>query len=193
MDFWEIFTLVTGLIYIVLEIRQSRWMWAVGVLTGGAAVVVFAREALWASMGLNVYYVLISFWGLYAWARDEKKLAAARAADDALHLRPLTLRILLLSAFLLVAGTAALVLLLRALSDPMPAPDACVAVLSAIATWWLSRSHIGQWWLWIAADLCSTLLCAGQGLYGMTALYAFYTLSAVVGYLHWRRHGVYVG
>ena len=193
MDFWEIFTLVTGLIYIVLEILQNRWMWVVGVLTGVAAVVVFAREALWASMGLNAYYVAISFWGLYAWARDERKLdASSEAAADALHLRPMTLRILLLSAFLLVAGTAALVLLLRVLGDPMSTLDAAVAVLSAIATWWLSRSHISQWWLWIAADLCSTLLCLSQGLYWMTALYAFYTLSAGFGYIHWRRHGVYI-
>ena len=193
MDFWEIFTLVTGLIYIVLEILQNRWMWVVGVLTGVAAVVVFAREALWASTGLNAYYVAISFWGLYASARDEKKLdASAEAAADALHLRPMTLRTLLLSAFLLVAGTAALVLLLRVLGDPMSTLDAAVAVLSAIATWWLSRSHISQWWLWIAADLCSTLLCLSQGLYWMTALYAFYTLSAGFGYIHWRRHGVYI-
>ena len=193
MDFWEIFTLVTGLIYIVLEIRQSRWMWIVGVLTGVAAVVVFARQALWASTGLNAYYVAISFWGLYAWARDERKLdASAEAAADALHLRPITLRTLLLSAFLFVAGTAALVLLLRVLGDPMSALDAAVAVLSAIATWWLSRSHISQWWLWIAADLCSTLLCLSQGLYWMTALYAFYTISAGIGYAHWRRHGVYI-
>ena len=193
MDFWEIFTLVTGLVYIVLEILQSRWMWVVGVLTGVAAVVVFARGALWASMGLNAYYVVISFWGLYAWARDERKLdASSEAAADALHLRPMTLRILLLSAFLLIAGTAALVLLLRVLGDPMSTLDAAVAVLSAIATWWLSRSHISQWWLWIAADLCSTLLCLSQGLYAMTALYAFYTASAGIGYVHWRRHGVYI-
>lgn len=192
MDFWELFTLVTGLIYIVLEIRQSRWMWFVGVLTGVAAVVVFARGHLYASMLLNLYYVLMSFWGMHTWRRDEAVLASVDADKSAIHLRRLNVRILSISALMMFAGTALLLLLLRWLGDPMSSLDAGVAVLSAIATWWLSRSHISQWWLWIAADVCSTVLCLSQGLYWMSLLYGFYTISAAVGYWHWRRNGVYV-
>ena len=31
MDFMQIFTLVTGVIYIILEIRQKNFMWVVGI------------------------------------------------------------------------------------------------------------------------------------------------------------------
>lgn len=188
MDFWEVFTLVTGIVYIVLEIRQSNWMWIVGILTGAAAVVVFARGSLYASMGLNVYYVLISFWGLYAWRRDARKLSE-EAPSSSVHLVRLDLKVVIVSALLMFALTAALLFVLRALGDPGSTLDAAVTVLSAIATWWLSRSHIEQWWLWIAADGLSAALCATQGLWWMVALYVLYCLSAVYGYFYWRRNG----
>ena len=76
--------------------------------------------------------------------------------------------------------------------NPMGLLDASVAVLSAVATWWLVRSYLEQWWLWIIADTMSTLLCASQGMWWMTALYAAYTLSAVYGYIHWKRKGIYL-
>ena len=50
MDMMEIFTLVTGVIYIILEIRQKNLMWLVGVLTSVAAMWVFFRQGLYAPL-----------------------------------------------------------------------------------------------------------------------------------------------
>jgi nicotinamide mononucleotide transporter len=97
-----------------------------------------------------------------------------------------------LSGVLAVAGTLALAWLMELVENPMSYLDAAVSVLSAIATWWLVKSYIQQWWLWIAADLLSTMLCASQGMWWMTALYAAYTISALIGYNHWKRKGQYV-
>ena len=81
---------------------------------------------------------------------------------------------------------------MRQMENPMSYLDSAVAVLSAVATWWLVRSYIAQWWIWVLADTMSTILCATQGMWWMTALYAAYALSAVYGYIHWKKHGVYV-
>lgn len=190
----EIFTLVTGVIYIVLEIRQKNFMWVVGILTSVAAMWVFFRQGLYASFGLNTYYLVTSFVGLWQWGRDRKKIEAAsdNPADGAVHLNRLTLRTVLVSLIVTVAGIFALSWIMELLENPMSGLDAAVAVLSAVATWWLVRSYLEQWWLWIAADLMSTILCATQGLWWMTALYAAYTLSAVYGYMHWKKKGVYI-
>ena len=97
-----------------------------------------------------------------------------------------------MSALVTVAGTFALAWVMQMLENPMSYLDAAVAVLSAVATWWLVRSYIEQWWLWILADAMSTILCATQGMWWMTALYAAYALSAIYGYVHWKKHGVYI-
>ena len=194
-SFMEIFTLVTGVIYIILEIRQKNFMWVVGILTSVAAMWVFFRQGLYASFALNAYYLVTSFIGLWQWGRAKmmlKQTDDAPGQGDDIHLNRLTLKTIAVSALVVVAGTLALSEVMAALENPMSVMDASVAVLSAVATWWLVRSYLEQWWLWIIADALSTIMCATQGLWWMTALYAAYSLSAVYGYIHWKRNGRYI-
>ena len=189
----EIFTLVTGVIYIVLEIRQKNFMWVIGVLTSLAAMWVFWRQSLYASFALNTYYLITAFVGLWQWGRDKKMVNDEAASDsDVIHLNRLTFRTMAVSAIVAVTGTFALAWVMELVENPMSYLDASVAVLSAVATWWLVRAYIHQWWLWIIADTLSTVLCLTQGMWWMAALYALYALSAVYGYVHWKKHGVYV-
>lgn len=194
-SFMEIFTLVTGVIYIILEIRQKNFMWVVGILTSVAAMWVFFRQGLYASFALNAYYLVTSFIGLWQWGRAKmmlKQTDDAPGHGDDIHLNRLTLKTIAVSALVVVAGTFVLSEVMAALENPMSVMDASVAVLSAVATWWLVRSYLEQWWLWIIADALSTIMCATQGLWWMTALYAAYSLSAVYGYIHWKRNGRYI-
>ena len=194
MDFMEIFTLVTGVIYIILEIRQKNFMWVVGIATSIAAMWVFFRQGLYASFALNTYYLVTSFIGLWQWRRDRNRLEAAEEAtgEETIHLNRLSWKTVAVSALAVIAGTIALAWVMQLLENPMSYMDSAVAVLSAVATWWLVRSYLQQWWIWIAADAMSTVLCATQGLWWMAALYAMYSLSAIYGLIHWKRHGRYL-
>ena len=190
----EIFTLVTGVIYIILEIRQKNLMWVVGILTSLAAMWVFFRQGLYASFGLNTYYLITSFIGLWQWRRDIDIISGNEGVtnDGSVRLKRLSLKTVAFSVFAVAAGTLLLAFLMECLENPMSYLDSAVAVLSAVATWWLVRCYIQQWWLWVAADTVSTILCLSQGLWWMSALYAAYTLSAIIGYMHWKKHGRYI-
>ena len=190
----EIFTLVTGVIYIILEIRQKNLMWVVGILTSVAAMWVFFRQGLYASFALNSYYLVTSFIGLWQWRKDIDRISqdGSEQKDGTVRLKRLSIKTVAVSAFAVVAGTLALAFLMELLENPMSYLDSAVAVLSAVATWWLVRCYIQQWWLWIAADTVSTVLCASQGLWWMAALYAAYAVSAIIGYIHWKKHGRYI-
>ena len=190
----EIFTLVTGVIYIILEIRQKNLMWVVGILTSVAAMWVFFRQGLYASFALNTYYLVTSFIGLWQWRKDIGRISqdGSEQKDGTVRLKRLSIKTVAVSAFAVVAGTLALAFLMELLENPMSYLDSAVAVLSAVATWWLVRCYIQQWWLWIAADTVSTVLCASQGLWWMAALYAAYAVSAIIGYIHWKKHGRYI-
>jgi nicotinamide riboside transporter PnuC len=86
MDTLQVFTLATGVLYIIFEIRQKNFMWVVGIATSLAAMWVFFREGLYASFGLNTYYFITSFVGLWHWRRDKKKLensGVGEAGQDA--------------------------------------------------------------------------------------------------------------
>lgn len=204
----EIFTLVTGLVYLALEISQKNAMWIVGTVTSAAAVYMFAANGLYASMALNIYYCGISVLGYIRWQRDRKVLLAgvgdsstgqgedAASPEDngsgKIHLNRLSTGTVLWSALVTVVSTVLLAWVLRKTGDGMPLLDASIAILNAVATYWLSKSYFQQWYILIFVNILSVFLCFSQGLYWMTAQYAFYTVSSVFGVIYWRRRGVYV-
>ena len=183
----EIFALVTGVVYVVLEILQKNAMWILGILTGAACAFSFGVQHVWASMGLNIYYVAVSVIGFIHWRRD-----SLQVAEGEIHLHRIPGAVALWSAVLFIVGSVALIALLRATGDSAPALDGTATVLSVIGTWWLAQSYLSQWMLWIVADILSTVLCITTGQYWMALLYAVYIASAVYGYFHWKKRGKYV-
>ncbi len=191
----EQFAFYTGILYVILEILQKNFMWVLGILTGAACAYSFAVQHLYASMGLNIYYVIVSFWGLYQWRKDKNRLEASASAESegaTIHLERLSRKTALISLAVFVVGTALLILLLKAIGDSESVLDAVVTVMSAIATWWLAKSYPQQWLLFIVADILSTILCFTSGLNWMAVLYMVYIASAVYGYYHWMKKGAYV-
>lgn len=183
----EIFAMVTGVVYLVLEILQKNSMWVVGILTSTACAFEFAITHVWASMGLNIYYVVMSVIGLLQWRK-----ASEAVGEGEIHLSRLSRAVALWSAVLFVLGSLVLMQVLRAAGDPAPRLDAVAVTLSIIATWWLAQSYLQQWLLWIVADIFTTTICLVTGQYWMAVLYTAYIASAVYGYFHWKRKGKYV-
>ena len=183
----EIFALVTGIVYVVLEILQKNAMWVIGILTGAACAFEFAVTHVWASMGLNLYYVAMSVVGLIQWRK-----ASGQVEEGDIHLQKVSLKAGILSAVLFTAGTAVMIPVLKATGDPAPFLDAIAVMLSVVGTWWLAQSYLEQWLIWIVADVLTTTLCFTTGQYWMAALYLVYIGSAVYGYVHWKSRGKYV-
>lgn len=187
LQFLEIFTLVSGLLYVWLQIRQSNWMWPVDILSCIAAAITYFAGHLWANFGLNVYYILMAFWGIYAWLRDSKKVE-----DGELHLNKPSKKVYIISILITLIGGTALIQVLRLLGDPAPVMDGIVGILGVVGCWWLANSYIENWVVWIVADSLTVILCLTQGLYWMAGLSAVYVAAAFWGYRHWMRLGKYV-
>ena len=203
MDWLQIFTLVTGVLYMIFEIRQKNFMWVVGIATSLAAMWVFFRQGLYASFGLNTYYFITAFIGLWHWRRDKKAISSASEGEatsgDVIVLNRLTWKTVLVSVLVCLVGTLALSMGMSLLHDagilkenPMSLLDSAVTALSVVATWWLVRSYLAQWWLWIVADIMTTVLCLTQCMWWMAALYVAYVVTAVIGLVHWKKRGRYV-
>ena len=205
MDFMQIFTLLTGVIYIVLEVRQKNFMWVVGIATSLAAMWVFFRQGLYASFGLNTYYFITAFIGLWQWRRNRVTISSqlevkvTDSDEDIIVLKRLPFSTVVISAVVSAVGIFALSYGMSYLhrigildENPMSLLDSAATVLSAVATWWLVRSYRQQWWLWIVADTLSVVLCAMQGMWWMAVLYLAYVAAAVYGLHYWKLKGVYL-
>ena len=67
----EIFGAVTGIVYVILEIRRNILLWPLGIVTSAVYIVVFGDNGFYAGMVLQGYYVIISVYGWYAWLRAQ--------------------------------------------------------------------------------------------------------------------------
>lgn len=195
----EIFTLVTGVIYVILEIRQKNFMWVLGILTSLASMWMFYSKGAYASFALNLYYLVTAFIGLWQWRRDMAIVDEVRAghSEERIHIRQMNLKtalsglmVIAVLAFALSWGMDRLHAAGVLKENPMSWLDASIAAVSAVATWWLVRSYLEQWWLWIAANVMSLVFCVICGMWWMALLYVAYAVAAVVGLRYWKKHGV---
>ena len=179
----EIFGVVTGIIYVILEVRQNRLLWPLGIITSAAYVIIFFTGKFYADMGLQVYYVLISIYGWYYWSRG----GSQRERQELPVVRINNKQSLLLFIVLLFIWAVIYVVLDRYTDSTVPVGDSFTTAMAIVATWMLTRKIIEQWFLWIIANSVSIGLYICKGLYPTVILYAVYTAMAVYGYIEWNR------
>ena len=217
MDFsWiEILGFAGGIIYTLFEILQLRAMWIVALITSTSYAVIFYSQGIYAQMGLQIYFVIMSFYGIWQWTlqrRNYKKSLEQgslgttetenKKESSIIYYIPTGKQIAWGAAILclLTAGLYIFIVFFSKLfsqsPDPYPLLDALATALSILGTYWLSKSYLYQWWLWIAADILMTAIFSMQYIGGQNGmilsvmLYLYYIISAFYGVVHWKKSGV---
>ena len=204
----ELFGVVFGFIYLYLEIVQKKGMWLVGFLMAAVYAVVYWQQEVYASMSFQIYYVLVSIYGFLQWGKDKVKASVAdeaipgaenlnlssETASLQIFYRKISLKVLLVSFLIYAAAVSFMVLVLgKYTDDPMPFADSSITVISAIATFWLSKSYREQWLAWLVVNTFTVVMCLRIGLYPTAVLYFVNAVASVYGYLHWKRKGILIG
>lgn len=179
----EIAGFLTGLLYLYWEYKANRRLWYAGLVMPCMSMYVYFRAGLYADFGMNIYYLVMAVYGLFAWRRR-----TGTPGGEELRISHFPLR--RLPALLLVTGAVYLLIawvLIRFTNSTVPWLDAFTTALSMAGTWMLARKYIEQWLAWIAVDAVSFGLYFYKDipLYGI--LYLVYTVIAVLGYRKWRR------
>jgi nicotinamide mononucleotide transporter len=183
----EIFGAVSGLLYVWLEIKHKRAMWAVGFVMSVSYVVVFGIKGLYASMGLYVYFLVMSVYGWRKWSEQVKSEGGEVKSEEWRAVR-MSGKQAGVAGGMLISSFVVMWAVLRWLTDhPAPAADAAVTALNVAATWLLAHSVLEQWILLIVANALAIGLYAWSGLWFTTGLYIVLLVSSFIGYSAWRR------
>ncbi len=179
----ELLGFVTGLACVWLVVRQHIANWPVGIVNVLLLMVAFVAAGLYADASLQIVYVVLGFYGWWAWWR--------RGSDEpSAGLRVRTTSTLEWSWLLLggLASTVGLYFLLRdELGSTVPLADAVTTALSLVATYGQCRKLLENWWIWIAADVIYIPLYAYKHLYLTTVLYVVFLTLSVIGLISWTR------
>jgi len=171
-----------ALIYLILEIKQNWIFWIVGIVSSALYVYIFYRAGLFAEMGLNVFYILMSFYGIYCWK------FATSAIDENRGFRHITIKTLYGLLFLFTMSLGIMFIVLSHIdSAQMPIPDALITILSIIATWMVAKKIIECWYIWIFVNIFATGLYIYQKLYPTAILFTVYSILSFTGLIEWRK------
>lgn len=171
----------TGVISVYLSVKQRIWSWPTALVNVALYFVVFKNERLYADMGLQVIYFVLSLYGWYEWLyggenKTELKVSRATAAM-AVRLAGIT-----------IVGVAVLGTLFSRYTDAaLPYVDSATATVSLVAQWMMTRKVLENWAVWIAVDVVYVGMFVYKHLYPTAALYAGFLVLALMGHLQWLR------
>ena len=64
---------ITGFLYIYYTIREDIRLWIYGIISSALFAWVFFKSSIYANSILYIYYLIIGFYGWYAWSHSEKE------------------------------------------------------------------------------------------------------------------------
>ena len=170
-----------GIAGVFLSVRQKILAWPVGIVNVLLYTIVFWEARLYADMGLQVVYAVLSAYGWFQWVHG----GANRTALPVSHVTPRAAATL---AVLAVTFAVALGFFLSRTTDAsLPWLDSSLTAASLAAQWMLTRKLLENWLVWIVADAVYVGMFLHKDLHLTAVLYAIFLALAVMGWLQWRR------
>ena len=177
----ELFAALIGAISVWLSVRQNIWSWPTAIINVVLYAIVFYEAKLYADMGLQVIYAILSIYGWYEW------LYGGEGRTE-LHVSRTGARLGALLALVAAAGSAILgAFLHRATDAALPFMDSFLSSTSLVAQWMMTKKLLENWLVWIGVDVLYVGMFIFKGLFLTAGLYAVFLALAVKGYIDWRR------
>jgi len=181
MSALELVAVVVTLAAVWLTARQIIWCWPVSLVSVTLYAAVFYEARLYADMGLQGIYFVLSIYGWWAWLHGGEARSELKVALASWRLRTV----------LFAIGAAASLglgwLLARWTDASLPFMDSALTCFSLVAQWMMTRKLLDSWIAWIAIDVFYVGMFVYKDLYPTAGLYAAFLLLAAMGYVEWKR------
>lgn len=178
----ELVAFVLAIAMVVFNMRVNPLGWPLAIVSSALYFFLFWNSRLYGDASLQVFFIVIAFWGWWQWLRG--------TTDDGNALRVRELgprqRWQLLAA-LAVAWPATGLFLKTWTDTDVPWWDAFPTAASVIGQWLLGRKYVENWLAWIVVNVVSVALFAYKGLWLTVILYSVFIVMSVFGWRAWRR------
>ena len=194
MSYLECFATFTGLVAVVLSVRENAWSWLLGLVNVGLAFVLFYQIQLYPDMFLQIFFFVTNIIGFWQWKFPKSQEANQR---NELKISRLSLRQFALYSAIGLGCTFLLGTFAKNLStwipqlfsqpSAFPYMDSFTTIISVFATFLLIRKKVEAWWLWLAVDGISTYMYFVKEVKLYSLLYAIFCVIALFGAVNWTR------
>ena len=177
----EIFAVIFGILSVWFARKENIWTYPTGIVNVVIYVYLCFFAGLYADMGINAFYFVMSVYGWYNWSRRDE--SQHHVPISGLNLMQWLLYILIIA---LSFGMIYFVLT-RYTNSTVPVFDSFTTSLFIAGMWLMALKKIENWILWILGDLLVIPMFAIKGLAFTSIQYIVFLVLAVMGYIEWRK------
>ena len=179
-NWFEIVAALLAIAYLLLAMRQDARCWIAWIISSLMYLFVMCSAGLYMEAGLQIFYLLMGFYGLYQW---QYKLAN----NETLKIKvwPITTHMMCLTALFLVVITSGNILSNNT-DAASPYIDAFTTWGAIIASYMVAKKILENWIYWFVIDFVSVFLFVSRELYPTALLFCLYLVLVIIGYRSWK-------
>lgn len=171
--------------YVVLAARKSKYSWWIGLLSTLLYLYIFYTSQLYADVLLQIFYIIITIYGLYTWAINKGEVTRMKFKNHLIYI----FESLLFSGCIYYLITHLNLWFPKVVGYPasFPITDSMVAGFSIAATRLIAIKKLECWLWWILIDLTAVGIYFQKELYITTILFLIYSLLALYAFFEWKK------
>jgi len=169
-----------GILSVWYAKKENILVFPTGIISVVIYIYICFFAKLYADMGINGVYFVMSVYGWYMWSRkdDSKPLLPIRWCTGKEHI---------ISAVMLIGFFAILSYFLTHYTDSnVPVIDSATTSIFIVGMWLMARKKIENWIYWIIGDLISIPLYFYKDLALTSIQFTVFLVLAIMGFIEWR-------
>jgi len=177
----EFVAVILGILSVFFARNENIWTYPTGIVNVLIYVYLCFSAGLFADMGINVFYFIMSVYGWYNWSRRDENSRHVPVS------RLTTWQWVYNVALILGFFGLLWFILDNYTPSTVPMFDSFTTALFIIGMWLMARKKIENWLAWIAGDILVIPLFAYKGLVFTGFQYVVFTALAISGYIEWKK------
>ncbi len=177
----EIIAVFFGLLSVWYAKKVDIKVYPTGIISVVIYVYICVGVKLYADMGINFVYFVMSVYGWYAWTKKDKseKILPISFCTKKEHFVNLGMFIFFLVSLIYV--------LTNYTDSNVPYLDSLTTSIFIVGMWLMARKKVENWIFWIVGDAISIPLYFYKGLVLTSFQFTVFLIIAVLGYIEWKR------
>ncbi len=182
----EAIAAITGILSIWLGKKENILVFPIGIISVLIYVYICFNAKLYADMGINAVYFIMSVYGWYNWLRPHKESKTERLQVTFQDRRHRWGSIAIAFALFVILSF----ILTRFTDSDVPIIDAFTSSLCVLAMYLTTQKKVENWIYYLVADGISIPLYIYKGLVLTSIQYLVFFLIAVAGLIAWRKEAL---
>jgi len=170
-----------SLAYVIFAAKRNILCWPAALISTALYTYIFYEYYLWMDSTLQVYYMVMAFYGWYCWKKPQAN------SDELTIITWKSQRHLLAIPLLGVVGLVIGYYMDNYTPADFPYVDALTTVYAVFATYLVTQRVLENWLYWIVIDAVSIYVYIEKDLQPTAALFVLYTIIAIFGYFAWQK------